>query len=81
MGLQGNSNIWVVFGGKCFLVAQEHCREAVGEENLNGRPEVQEAIGVFKGMIQGGDRNVYKDLTGQDGPADDTLDNPPEMLT
>ena len=74
VGLQGNSSIWIVFGGKCFLVAQEHCRECVGEENLVGRPETQEALGVFRGMIQNPDRSTYVDLSKQDSPGDDSLD-------
>ena len=51
VGVQGQSNLWVVFGGKCFLVAQEHTREAIGEEMLYGKPEIQEALTVFKGMM------------------------------
>lgn len=67
VGLQGQSNIWVVYGGKCYLVAQEHCREAVGEELLYGRPEVQEALTLFKD----GDRGSYRDLTDQKMNEDD----------
>ena len=48
-GIQGQSNVWVVFGGKCYLIVQEHCRPAVGEEAIYGRPEIQEAS-VFSGV-------------------------------
>ena len=51
VGIQGQSNVWVVFWGKCFFVAQEHTRQAIGEEALIGRPEVQEAVAIFKGLI------------------------------
>lgn len=77
VGIQGQSNVWVVFGGRCFLVAQEHCREAVGEESLFGRPEAQDAIGIFRGMIQPGAGTGYKDLTDQDNPDDKPLDDIP----
>lgn len=53
VGLQGNSSVWVTMGGTCYLVANEHCREAVGEEHLFGRPEIQEAMSVFKGAKKG----------------------------
>ena len=76
IGLQGQSNIWIVFGGKCYLVAQEHCREAVGEEHMYGQPEVQEALAIFKGT---GRRNVtYLDITSQKHPSSESLDHPVE---
>lgn len=74
VGIQGQSNVWVVFGGKCYLIAQEHCRPAVGEEAIYGRPEIQEAISVFRGM-QSTDRG-YEDLTKQQGNGTDELDKP-----
>ena len=74
VGLQGQSNIWIVFGGKCYLIAQEHCREAVGEEALFGRPEVQEALALFKSEGQGA--NTYVDLTSQQKPVSQDLDLP-----
>jgi hypothetical protein len=87
VGLQGMSNIWIVFGGKCFLVAQEHCREAIGEEHLYGRPEVQEALTLFK---QGGSgKHTYLDLTDEatrkvvdiDDPVyDEYLESDEEMI-
>eukprot|EP00434_Breviolum_minutum_P008339 symbB.v1.2.007358.t1/scaffold451.1/size378644/4 len=64
VGKQGQSNLWIVFGGRCFLIAQEHCREAIGEEALYGRPEVQEALNLFKGNV--GKGNTYTDLTAKD---------------
>ena len=39
VGLQGN-NAWVACGGRCFLVAGEHLREAVGDETHFGDPEI-----------------------------------------
>ena len=73
VGHQGQSNIWIVFGGKCFLIAQEHCREAIGEENMYGRPEVQEAIAIFKNEGQG--KSTYLDLTSSRKVEDQDLDN------
>lgn len=74
VGLQGQSNVWLVFGGKCFLVASEHCREAVGEEIIYSRPEVQEMLTLFK---EKGGRDVeYEDLTQQGRSDDATLDAP-----
>lgn len=74
VGLQGNSSVWVPYGSRCFLVAQEHCREAVGEEQLFGRPEVQQAVGLFSQYKQG---VTYLDLTEQNAPKDDTMNEPP----
>lgn len=76
VGIQGQSNLWLVFGGRAYLVAQEHCREAVGEEAFYGKPEVQEALTLFKGMKT--TREEYEDLTKQGGPMDDSLDQPVE---
>ena len=75
VGLQGSSNVWVVFGGRCYLVAQEHCREAVGEEALFGRPEVQEAIAIFKDESRD-KRFQYEDLADTRMPQDGDLDMP-----
>ena len=74
VGAQGQSSLWVVFGGKCFLVAQEHCREAVGEEKLFGRPEVQEALSVFQKRGR-----TYEDLRFPAAPPGHDLDCVPEM--
>ena len=74
VGIQGQSNLWVVFGGKCFLVAQEHTREAVGEEVLYGKPEIQEALGVFKGLMNVSGGGTYVDLTSNEKIEDEDLD-------
>lgn len=73
VGKQG-SNLWLAFGGRCYLVFQEHAREAVGEEILFGRPEVQEALALFqKGNHKG--EGKYIDLTGEPIPDDGSLDD------
>ena len=74
VGLQGQSNLWLVFGGKCFLVAQEHTREATGEEVLYGKPEVQQALSLFKGMQGSTYPQEYTDLTKEKKPGEDDLD-------
>ena len=76
VGIQGQSNFWVVFGGRCYLVAQEHLREAVGEETLFSRPEVQEALAIFQQNKKGDQGVPYVDLTKQENLADDDLDAP-----
>ncbi|CAE6970895.1 RE1 [Symbiodinium sp. CCMP2592] len=43
VGLQ-DGNAWVAVGGRCFLVAGEHLREAVGDEKHYGNPEVQKEV-------------------------------------
>ena len=73
VGLQGQSNLWVVFGGRCYLVAQEHCREAIGEEALFGRPDVQEALQLFKDH-ENRKGKIYDDLTGEPAPGEAELD-------
>ena len=75
VGIQGQSNYWLVFGGRCFLVSQEQIREAVGEEALFGKPEVQEAIGVFQEAKKKGDVG-YLDLTENRDPKEEDLDAP-----
>ena len=75
VGLHGQSNVWVTYGGKCYLVAQEHCRQAIGEEALVGRPEVQEALRIFR-ENQIGDSGEFLDLTGDPKPTEQDLDNP-----
>ena len=47
VGLQ-DRNAWVAISGRCFLVAGEHLREAVGDEKHFGNPEIQKAIALFK---------------------------------
>ena len=79
-GIQGQSNYWVVFGGRCYLVAQEHLREAVGEEALFGKPEVQEAISIFKDTSNKNEGTPYIDLTDQNKPDDETLDEPVDEM-
>lgn len=70
VGLQGNSSVWVTMGGRCYLVAHEHCREAIGEEQLFGRPQIQEALTIFKNGRKG---MTYLDLTDQEAPPDEML--------
>ena len=65
VGLQG-SNAWVACGGRCFLVAGEHLREAVGDEAHFGDPEIQKAIALFKKLPK---EATYENLVGQEGPA------------
>ena len=74
VGVQGQSNLWIVFGGRCFLVAQEHTREAVGEEALYGKPEVQEALSIFRNLGDPSKTHEYKDLTQQSKIKDDDMD-------
>ena len=76
VGIQGQSNYWVVFGGRCYLVAQEHLREAVGEETLFSRPEVQEALSIFQQNKKGDTGVPYVDLTDQSKMSDEHLDAP-----
>ena len=88
VGIQGQSNFWVVFGGRCFLVAQEHMREATGEEALYGRPEVQEALALFKDSTIAKEGVPYVDLTENknieegdvDMPVEEGIDSDEEMI-
>ena len=52
------------------MVAHEHCREAIGEEQLFGRPQIQEALTIFKNGRKG---MIYLDLTDQEAPPDEML--------
>ena len=70
VGLQG-SNAWVACGGRCFLVAGEHLREAVGDETHFGDPEIQKAIALFKKLPK---EATYENLVGQEGPTNEEID-------
>ena len=64
VGVQG-TNAWVSCGGRCFLVAGEHIRLAVGDETEYGTPEAQQALALFRRPLKD---QTYEDLTGQNGP-------------
>ncbi|OLP76028.1 T-complex protein 1 subunit eta, partial [Symbiodinium microadriaticum] len=64
VGIQ-DRNAWVTCGGRCFLVAGEHLREAIGDEQYYGDPELQKALALFK-KIPG--EATYEDLLGQPDP-------------
>ena len=56
---------------RCFLVAGEHLREAVGDEKHFGNPEIQKAIALFKKVPS---EATYEDLIGQEGPEGEPID-------
>ena len=58
-------------GGRCFLVAGEHLREAVGDEKHFGNSEIQKAIALFKKVPS---EATYEDLIGQEGPEGEPID-------
>ena len=58
VGLQ-DRNAWVACGGRCFLVAGEHLREAVGDEKHFGEPQLQKAMALFKKVPK---EATYEDL-------------------
>ncbi|CAE7195067.1 RE1 [Symbiodinium sp. CCMP2592] len=70
VGLQ-DGNAWVAIGGRCFLVAGEHLREAVGDEKQYGNPEVQKAIALFRKVPK---EATYEDLIGQPDPEGEPMD-------
>ena len=71
VGLQGG-NAWVSCSGRCFLVAGEHLREAVGDEKHFGDPEMQKQMALFKKLPK---EATYEDLVGQENPP-----NEPNMM-
>ncbi|CAE7567214.1 GIP, partial [Symbiodinium necroappetens] len=70
VGLQ-DRNAWVAIGGRCFLVAGEHLREAVGDEKHFGNPEIQKAIALFKKVPR---EATYENLVGQEDAGGEPLD-------
>jgi hypothetical protein len=70
VGHQG-TNVWIACGGRCFLVANEHVREAVGDESNFGDPEVQKLVALFKRVPN---EATYEDLTNQESPKEDAWD-------
>lgn len=64
VGVQGN-NVWIACGGRCYLVASEHVRLAMGDEHYFGIPEIQESIAMFK---RSSPDATFEDLTKQTGP-------------
>lgn len=69
VGIQGNT-VWVACGGRCYLVASEHVRLAMGDEQYYGLPEIQEAISLFR---RSSPDATFEDLTKQSGPASSDL--------
>ena len=70
VGLQGG-NAWVAVGGRCFLVAGEHLREACGDEKYYGDPQIQKAIALFKKLPK---EATYENLVGQQGPSEEPME-------
>ena len=62
VGVQG-SNAWVAVGGRCFLVAGEHLREACGDE--------KKAIALLKKTPK---EATLEDLTMQEAPTEEPLE-------
>ena len=52
MGLQGNSSAWVSYSGRCYLVAYEHLREAVGDEIVVSAHKLREALNSLKSTAE-----------------------------
>ncbi|CAE7318518.1 RE2 [Symbiodinium microadriaticum] len=67
VGLQGY-NAWVAVGGRCFLVAGEHLREACGDERHYGDPQIQKSIALFKRVPE---EATFEDLTSQPPPTEE----------
>ena len=63
------SNAWVACGGRCFLVAGEHLREAVGDVRFTD-PEIQKAVALLKKILK---EATYEDLVGQADPEDEGM--------
>ncbi|CAE7350390.1 NLRC3, partial [Symbiodinium necroappetens] len=70
VGLQ-DRNAWVAVGGRCFLVAGEHLREAVGDEKFFGDPEIQKTVALFKKIPK---EATYEDLIGQEDRQGEPMD-------
>ena len=70
VGLQG-PNAWVAVGGRCFLVAGEHLREASGDEKHYGDPQIQKAIALFKKVFK---EATFEDLTLQPDPTEEPME-------
>ncbi|CAE7552795.1 RE2 [Symbiodinium natans] len=64
-GLSSDGISFDVPAGRCFLVAGEHLREAIGDEKQYGDPEVQKALALFKKVPK---EATYEDLLGQADP-------------
>ena len=70
VGIQGG-NAWVAVGGRCFLVAGEHLREACGDERHFGDPQIQKAIALFRKVPK---EVTFEDLTQQTDPTEEPLE-------
>ena len=67
VGIQ-DRNAWVACGGRCYLVAGEHLREASGDERHYGDPMLQKALALFKKVPR---EATYEDLVGQPDPQEE----------
>ena len=70
VGLQG-PNAWVAVGGRCFLVAGEHLREASEDEKHYGDPQIQKAIALFKKVPK---EATFEDLILQPDPTEEPME-------
>ena len=70
VGLQ-RSNAWVACGGRCFKVAGEHLREAVGDESHFGELATQKAVALFKKLPK---EATCENLAGQEDPTHEGVD-------
>lgn len=57
--------MWVTYGGRCYLVATEHCRQTVGEEEYMCRPQLNLALDLFN---KAKDDLTYVNLSQQEAP-------------
>ena len=70
VGRQGQ-NAWVACGGRYFLVAGEHLREAIGDESMYGNPDVQKILALFRRVPK---EETFENLTEQEGPQTESMD-------
>ncbi|CAE7336253.1 RE2 [Symbiodinium sp. CCMP2592] len=70
VGIQGH-NAWVAIGGRCFLVAGEHLREACGDERHYGDPQIQKSIAMFRKAPK---ESTFEDLTRQQDPTEEPME-------
>ena len=61
IGQQGG-NVWVSYGGRCFLVALEHIRALAPDETFSTKPIVQSGLEELKKAAKATD---FIDLTEQ----------------
>jgi hypothetical protein len=70
IGLHGSGSVWIQFGGRCYLVAREHCRSLSPEEEALDETPLKNQMERLRRLMTRAPEE-YEDLVGQPASAAD----------